>query len=126
MPAPRSSDFARIFDRPVFSRARRVCLAFPETVERSSWGHPNFRAGTKTFCAFEMIQGRPSIAFRLPRAEVARRLRQRGTFQTPYGRGLWVSLWVDGAAHDKTIARMAEQAYRAVAIKRMLAALDSE
>jgi len=75
MPAARSSDSTRLFDRPVFSRARQVCLAFPETVERSSWGHPNFRAGTKTFCAFEMIQGRPSIAFRLDRGEVARRLR---------------------------------------------------
>jgi predicted DNA-binding protein (MmcQ/YjbR family) len=116
----------RIFERPVFSRARRLCLAFPETVERSSWGHPNFRAGKKTFCAFEMIQGRPSIAFRLPRAEVARRLRRRGTFQTPYGRGLWVSVWVDGAVETDTIARLAEQSYRGVATKRMLAALDSE
>ena len=116
----------RIFERPVFARARRLCLAFPETAERSSWGHPNFRAGKKTFCTFEMIQGRPSIAFRLPRAEVTRRLRQQGTFQTPYGRGLWVSVWVDGAVDDNAIARLAEQSYRGVAIKRMLAALDSE
>jgi hypothetical protein len=26
------------FERPVFSRARRLCLALPETTETSSWG----------------------------------------------------------------------------------------
>lgn len=39
------------FERPVFARARALCLAFPETAETVSWGHPNFRAGKKTFCA---------------------------------------------------------------------------
>ena len=110
----------------MIGKLRTLALSFPETSEPGSWGHPNFRAGKKTFCAFEMIQGRPSIAFRLPRAEVTRRLRQQGTFQTPYGRGLWVSVWVDGAVDDNAIARLAEQSYRGVAIKRMLAALDSE
>jgi hypothetical protein len=37
-----------------------------------------------------------------------------------------VSVWVDGAVETDTIARLAEQSYRGVAIKRMLAALDSE
>lgn len=115
----------RIYERPVFARARRACLAFPETAERSSWGHPNFRAGRTTFCTFEIVRGRPSIAFRLPPAEVRRRLRQTGFFKTPYGRGLWVSAWVDWAVKEGVIATLAEQSYRAVALKRMLKALDA-
>ena len=44
-------------------RLRALCLSLPETSEASSWGHPNFRAGKKTFVAFERVKGRPSIAW---------------------------------------------------------------
>jgi len=29
------------------TRLRALCLAYPETSEASSWGHPNFKAGKK-------------------------------------------------------------------------------
>ena len=48
---------------PVVEKLRALCLSFPETSETSSWGHPNFRAGKRTFAAFERVKGRPSIAF---------------------------------------------------------------
>ena len=35
--------------RPVVTKLRALCLAFPETSEVSFWGHPNFRAGRRTF-----------------------------------------------------------------------------
>jgi predicted DNA-binding protein (MmcQ/YjbR family) len=114
-----------IFLRPVFARARRLCLAFPETTETQSWGHPNFRAGKKTFCAFEMLTGRPSIAFRLSPADVERALRRKHFFATPYGRGVWASVWVDGAVDWKVVATLIERSYRLVANKRMLGVLDS-
>jgi len=114
-----------IFARPVFARARRLCLAFPETSEKQSWGHPNFRAGTKTFCAFEMLSGRPSIAFRLSPEDVDRALRRKHFFATPYGRGLWASTWVDGAVDWKVVATLIELSYRLVANKRMLSVLGS-
>ena len=38
----------------------------------SSWDHPTFRASRVTFCAFEIINGRPSIAFDLPSTHPAR------------------------------------------------------
>jgi len=112
-----------VFDRPVFARARKRCLAFPETLEKTSWGHPNFRAGKKTFCAFEMIAGRPSIAFRLPAADVKGALRSSRFFETPYGRGRWVSVWVD-AAPWSAFDRLFEGSYRAVATKGMLKQLE--
>jgi len=114
-----------LFARPVFARARRLCLALPETTEKQSWGHPNFRAGKKTFCAFEMLTGRPSIGFRLSPADVDRALRRKDFFATPYGRGLWASVWVDGAVDWKLVATMIDRSYRLVANKRMLSLLDS-
>ena len=112
-----------IFERPVFARARRLCLALPETTESVSWDHPNFRAGRKTFCTFEIIRERPSIAFRLSSPDVDRALRQKGFFATPYGRGLWVSRWVDDAVDWNVVAELVETSYRCVAIKRMLKAV---
>ncbi len=113
------------FERPVFARLRRVCLALPEAAETASWGHPNFRAGKKAFCTFEIVSGRPSIAFRLPSAEVARMARRRHFFATPYGRGVWVSAWVDVAIDWTEMATLLERSYRQVANKRTLRVLDS-
>jgi len=78
---------------PVLRRLRKLCLAMPETCEVASWGHPNFRAGKRTFVTFEWVKGRPSIAFRLSAAQVGLLLRRRHFFLTPYGRGRWISLW---------------------------------
>jgi len=113
-----------MFGRPVFARLRRLCLACPETVETTSWGHPNFRAGKKTFCAFEIISGRPSIAFRLAPADIKRASRRRHFFPTPYGRGLWMSRWVDVGVDWGVVATLLEQSYRLVANKRMLASFS--
>ena len=108
------------FSRPVFVRARRACLALPEASETSSWGHPNFRVGRKTFCAFEVVKGRPSIAFRLSAADCAAALRRKHFFATPYGRGLWVSVWVDAAIDWPVVRALVERSYRVVATKRHL------
>ena len=107
------------FERPVFARARRMCLAFPETTETVSWGHPSFRAGRKTFCTFEMVGGRPSIAFRLPTEEVERMLkRHTRIIASPYGRGRWISVWVDGKVDWKLIESALDRSYRTVTATR--------
>ena len=113
-----------VFERPAFRRARRLCLALPETTERQSWGHPSFRAGKKTFCTFEMIGGRPSIAFRLDPAAVKRALRRPRFFETPYGRGVWVSVSVEDRIEWRLVEAMIEQAYRSVATKSLCRLLD--
>ena len=109
---------------PTLARLRALCLSFPESSETASWGHPNFRAGRKTFAAFEDIKGRPSIAFRLEPTDVDLLLRRRQFFVTPYGRGQWVSLRADGRLSWRLIAHLLERSYRTVALKRMVAALD--
>ena len=103
---------------------RAACRSLPGTSETASWGHPNFRAGTRTFAAFEPIGGRPSIALRLDPADIQLLLRRRQFFATPYGRGQWVSVWADGPLDWRLIRRLLERSYRMVALKRMIRALD--
>lgn len=109
----------------VLARLRALCLSYPESSETASWGHPNFRAGRKTFAAFEHVKGRPSIAFRLHPTDVDMRLHRKQFFVTPYGRGQWVSLRADGRLSWRLIARLLERSYRVVALKRMVDALDA-
>jgi predicted DNA-binding protein (MmcQ/YjbR family) len=108
------------------SKLRALCLSLPETTETASWGHPNFKAGKKTFVAFERVKGRASIAFRVEADEVERRLQQKWFFATPYGRGLWASVWADGSLDWRAIHDLVERSYRVVALKRMLDALDGK
>jgi predicted DNA-binding protein (MmcQ/YjbR family) len=107
-------------------RLRDLCLSLPETSEASSWGHPNFRAGKKTFVAFEHIEGRPSIAFRLENMDVELLLRRKQFFVTPYGGGQWVSVWADSPLDWRVVNDLLRQSYRLVALKRMIAALDGK
>jgi predicted DNA-binding protein (MmcQ/YjbR family) len=108
------------------TRLRSLCLSLPETAETASWGHPNFKAGKKTFVAFERVKGRASIAFRLEPDDVVRLLQRKQFFATPYGRGLWASVWADGAVDWKGVEDLVERSYRVVALKRMLTALDGK
>src|ERR1700730_14928065 len=106
----------------VLQQVRRRCLSLPESHEAASWGHPNFRAGKRTFVTFEWINRRPSIAFRLDPTDVDLLLRRKGVFATPYGQGRWVSVWADRPLNWGLVGRLLEQSYRMVALKRMIAA----
>jgi hypothetical protein len=52
-------------------------------------------------------------------------LGRKAFFETPYGRGLWVSMWADGRLSWRLVGRLVERSYRIVASKRMAAALDA-
>src|SRR5438128_9854611 len=101
----------RTTDR-VLQRLRELCLSLPESSEVSSWGHPNFRAGKRTFATFEWIKDRPSIAFRLNPTDIDLLLRRRGFFVTPYGQGRWGSIWADAALNWGLVGRLLEEGYR--------------
>jgi len=107
----------------VFGRVREMCLSFPEASEISAWGHPVFRVRRKGFVAFEQLRERPSIAFRLEPIEVERLLERKTFFATPYGRGLWVSVWVDRPVNERLLDKLTRQAYRLMAGKRLSALL---
>ena len=108
-------------------RLRAYCLSLPETTETDSWGHPNFRAGKRTFAAFEWIKGRPSIAVRLGADEAdAFLLGYGGSFAPPYGRGQWVGVWADETLDWCLLQDILERGYRSVALKRMITALEQQ
>ena len=109
----------------VFGRVRALCLSFPEASEVSAWSHPVFRVRRKAFVAFEQVRERPSIAFRLDPLEVERLLERKSFFATPYGRGLWASLWVDRAVNEKLVTKLAQQSYRLMAGKRLTALMEA-
>ena len=109
---------------PLLSRVRKLCLSLPETSEVSSWGHPNFRAGKRTFVTFEHTDGIETIAFHLRPSEVAELEGQAGYMRTPYGRGQWVSLRIQPRPKWPAIERLVLRSYRQVAIKRMLLELE--
>jgi predicted DNA-binding protein (MmcQ/YjbR family) len=110
----------------VLARVRKLCLSYPESNETAAWGHPNFRAGKKAFVTFERWEGRPSIAFRVQDAE-KEKVRPGGEFfVTPYGRGQWLSLWIDKPVPEWPVFEsLIDKGYRLVALKRMLTSLDT-
>lgn len=107
------------------NKLRDLCLSLPETSERGSWGHPNFVAGKKTFVTFEFIDLRPSIAFRTDPLDVREVARNRRFFETPYGRGQWVSLWADIELDWRFVNELVKRSYRSVALQRMIAKLKT-
>jgi predicted DNA-binding protein (MmcQ/YjbR family) len=89
--------------------------------EVPAWGHPTFRVSGKTFCAFEMVKGRPSVAFRLPESDVAQVTAHEPGFVTPYGRGTWASLWLDGNVDWPVVEKLVRVSYHTMAPKRLRA-----
>lgn len=116
-------------DDPYLVELRQICLAFPESTEVEAWGRPTFRAGKKLFVVFGANQEVPySMVFK-PSAEDAVALRQdRRVFVPPYfGPSGWLALDFEAAAVDwEEVAELAEESYRQVALKRMVAALETE
>ena len=121
----KSSGNSNPTDDALIGRLRELCLALPETTETNSWNHPNFRAGKRTFVTFERIGGQSSFAFRLPETNVAALLEGKEFFAPPYGRGQWVSLRAEGTISWSVVEELVVRAYRTVALRRMITALDA-
>lgn len=104
----------------IAARVRDICFSLPGVSETDSWGHPNFRVGGRTFAAFEIIDGRPSVAFNLGSEESDLVAQDPRCFKTPYGRGQWVSMFVDGRPPWKTVTLLLRRSYERRAPKRLL------
>lgn len=116
-------------DDPYLASLRAVCLALPETAEVEAWGRPTFRAGKRIFAVFTGTDERPYGVVLKPAAEERPALLEEPRFYVPpyFGPGGWVALDFDAAPVDWTeVAELVETSYRAVALRRMLRALDGE
>src|SRR5688572_15412468 len=107
----------------MLDKLRLVCLDFPETNEHKAWGHPNFRAGKKTFAVLETYKGILSLAMKVGHTKQSQLLKDSRFYETPYvGKQGWVSLKVDERSFKRwtQIQGLLLESYKNVALKRML------
>ena len=106
---------------------RSICGSLPEFAEVEAWGHPTFRAGKKMFAAFGGTDDEMSIGLNVGFERQEELLNDDPFFPTPYAahRG-WVSLRIDSKTDWEEIKGLLREAYRQVALKRMLKELDAE
>ncbi len=115
---------ARGYDKAL-KEVRAICLALPEAVEVEAWGHPTFRAGKKMFAGFGQADGGLSLGLKVGYERQDELLHDDRFFPTPYAaRQGWVSLRFDAKTDWGEVRGLVREAYRQVALKRMLQALD--
>jgi predicted DNA-binding protein (MmcQ/YjbR family) len=106
---------------------RRLCRGLPESSEVEAWGHPTFRAGKKMFAAFGEGAEGLSLGLKVGFARQEELLRDARFFPTPYAAHQgWVSLRLDGPTDWDEVNQLLREAYRQVALKRMLKVLDAD
>jgi hypothetical protein len=117
--------------QPALKQVRRICLAFPETSEKLSWGHtPTFRVRDRIFAQYEDNHhgsGRVDLWCKAPEGaqEVLTEADPNTYFRPPYvGHLGWVGVHLDGPIDWDAVSGLIEEAYRMTAPRRVLAALD--
>jgi hypothetical protein len=113
------------------ARVRKSCLALPDVQERPSHGAPTFfYKGKKSFLMFHDDHhgdGRLAIWCAAPPGVQAELVDQEPDrfFVPPYvGHRGWVGLRLDVAPDWQELTQIAEDAYRCVAPRKLLAELD--
>jgi hypothetical protein len=112
-------------------RVRRLCLSFPEAVEKPSHGEPTWFAGTgKVFATLDdhhHSAAHLSVWIPLPLGAQEELVRQdpERYFRPPYvgGRG-WVAVVLDTRPDWKQVARLVREAYLHVASRKLAARLE--
>ena len=106
-------------------QVRSLCLALPETHEVLAWGHPTFRAGKKMFAGFGQDEEGLTLGLKVGFDRQDELLQDDCFFPTPYAaRQGWVSLRISAKTDWQEVRGLVHEAYRQVAISRMLKELD--
>jgi predicted DNA-binding protein (MmcQ/YjbR family) len=113
------------FDQ-ILARVRELCEELPEMHEVEAWGHPTFRAGKKLFAAIGQEDGVATLGAKVGFDRQEELLKDKRFYPTPYAaRQGWVSLWIDGKTDWNEVRGLLREAYRQVALQRMLKSLDA-
>jgi predicted DNA-binding protein (MmcQ/YjbR family) len=103
----------------VLRRLRTICLKLPDAAEKTSFGHPTFVAGKKTFAVLEEYKGSLCIVFK---SELAHRdlfLKDPRFFVAPYvGKYGWLSLKVDAGVNWTEVRHLVRESHRLVSADR--------
>ncbi len=118
-PTPRPKNRSHV------ERLRKICLAYPEVVEVVQFGNPWWKAGKKSFCIYGETDGRSGVAFNLSLEDQTILLEDPRFSITSYiGRHGWTTLRLAARPDWGEVEDLVDTAYRRVALKRMLRALD--
>ncbi len=118
-------------ERAELQQVRQLCLTLPEVSERLSHGAPTWFAGKKTMATFmddHHGDGRLALWVAAPPGAQHDMVEQEPDrfFVPPYvGHRGWLGVRLDHAPDWDEVADILDEAYREVALKRMLAQLDS-
>ncbi len=108
---------------------RAICKRLPESVETTTFGHPTFQAGKKrTFAVLDDHEqpGMLCLVFKAERAEQARLIDGIQFYASKFGaKHGWTAMRVDARTDWRLAQELVIASYRRVALKRMVAALDS-
>jgi predicted DNA-binding protein (MmcQ/YjbR family) len=96
----------------MIERLRKICLALPEAVETTNFGHPFFRLKKKPFCVSHGTATEPAIAFKVLKNEAGIFLEDPRFFKTPYmHHNGWISLHAHGKLDWKEITELVKASY---------------
>ena len=117
--------------RQALERLRAICLALPETTEKLAWGEPTFRVDGKLFAQLDNHHHGAEhfavwLAMPLGAQEGLVYTDPARFFVPPYvgGRG-WIGVRLDRRPRWRHIEELVREAYRAVAPRRLAAALPA-
>lgn len=109
---------------PVLLKIRAWYPGLPEAVELETWDHPTFRAGKKIFAIFADQDGEPVLNIKQRPEQQEVWLRDMRFYFPPYtGHKGWIGARVDLIEWEE-LEPLLLDAYRQVALKRMLKELD--
>lgn len=115
-------------DEVIYPRLQQLCLAFPETVETENFGSPWFRAGKRPFCVYGRNGDDVALGLSTSKEDQSA-LCAMGPFRpTPYmHQHGWTTYDIPAGEEPDwdLLADLLDGAYRNVALKRMIQALDS-
>jgi hypothetical protein len=115
------------------TRLRKVCLALPEAHEVEAWGEPTFRIRNKLFAMYAHAEkhhgsGQAAVWCKAAPGNQAAMVQASPDrfFVPPYvGPSGWIGIRLNSDTDWKELAELMHDAYRLVAPKRFLAALDA-
>ena len=117
---------------PALAKVRACCLALPEVSEKLSHGAPTFFAGKKSMAMFlddHHGDGRLALWVAAPPGvqEEMVRLEPDRFFRPPHvGTRGWLGVRLDRQPDWSEVEDILEEAYRTVAINRLLTQLDAQ
>ena len=84
---------ARVTERQVLEKMRKVCATLADCQEVTTYGHPGFKAGGRLFAVLEEYKGKLSLAVKVGLEVQGLFLKDARYYLTPYigGQG-WISL----------------------------------